>query len=382
MRMAVETRGALGTPPRANLSLLGHEEAERRVEHWILQDRLPHALLICGPWGIGKSTMAFRIARRLLQRTSLGRRPSNLTQNEVLPPIHRPLQFREKEDETARWIASGTHPDLLIIERGIYEKGGRAPSEIVIGDVRKIGGFLTSSPALGGWRVVIIDSADEMNRNAANALLKVLEEPTTRSLLILVAHQPGLIPATVRSRCRKLLLRPLSDDVLRELAAGGGLDLTVEDLTVLIELAEGSIGRMLHLANHEGLVACRFFRAFFQALSSSDKPTLLALVANKRLGSDEEGFRVALHILFWWLRRIARACMAKSPTMSIFPGLDCEEWVPTGRLSVAAALDHWLKVWEKTYYLVAQVDAGNLDRKQVFTTILLDVQRELQTAAL
>lgn len=379
--MAEETRGALGTAPRANLSLLGHEEAERRVEHWILQDRLPHALLICGPWGIGKSTMAFRIARRLLQRTSLGRRPFNFTKNEVSPPMHRPLQFREeKEDETARWIASGTYPDLLIIEGGIYEKGGRAPSEIVIGDVRKIGGFLTSSPALGGWRVVIIDSADEMNRNAANALLKVLEEPTTRSLLILVAHQPGLIPATVRSRCRKLLLRPLSDDVLRELAAGVGLDLTVEDLTLLIELAEGSIGRMLHLANHEGLAACRFFRAFFQALSSNDKPTLLALVANKRLRSDEEGFRVALHILFWWLRRIARACMAKSTTMSISSGPHCQEWVPTGPLSVPAALDHWLKVWEKTYYLAAQVDAGNLDRKQVFTTILLDLQRERQTA--
>jgi DNA polymerase III subunit delta' len=379
MRMAVESRSPLGTPPRANLFLLGHEEAERRVEHWILQDRLPHALLICGPWGIGKSTMAFRIARRLLQRTSLGRRRLNLLEDEVSPPIHRPLQFRA-EDETARWIASGTHPDLLTIERGVYEKGGRALSEIVIGDVRKIGGFLTSSPALGGWRVVIIDSADEMNRNAANALLKVLEEPTAKSLLILVAHQPGLIPTTVRSRCRKLLLRPLSDDVLRELAAGVGLDLTVEDLTVLIELAEGSIGRMLHLANHEGLAAFRLLRAFFQALSSNDKPTLLALVANKRLGSDEEGFRVALHILFWWLRRILPACMANSPTTSIFPGLNSEEWVPTGRLS-AATLDHWLKVWDKTYYLAAQVDAGNLHRKQVFTTILLDVQRELQAAA-
>jgi DNA polymerase-3 subunit delta' len=220
-----------------------------------------------------------------------------------------------------------------------------------------------------------------MNRNAANALLKVLEEPTAKSLLILVAHQPGLIPTTVRSRCRKLLLRPLSGDVLRELVAGVELDLTVEDTAVLIELAEGSIGRMLHLANHDGLAACRLFRAFFQALSSNDKPALLALVANKRLGSDEEGFRVALHILFWWLRRIIRACLAKSPTMPILPGIKSEEWIAIGRLSTTATLDHWLKVWDKTYYLAAQVDAGNLDRKQVLTTILLDVQRELQAAA-
>jgi DNA polymerase III subunit delta' len=376
--MAAETRGALGTPPRANLLLLGHEEAERQVEHWILQDRLPQALLICGSWGIGKSTMAFRIARRLLQRTPLG--PLNLPVNKPSPAMHGPLQL-SGQDEAARWIASGTHPDLLTIERGGDEKRGRALSEIVIGDVRKIGAFLTSSPALGGWRVVIIDSADEMNRNAANALLKVLEEPTAKSLLILVAHQPGLVPTTVRSRCRKLLLRPLSDDVLRELVAGVGLDLTVEDTAVLTELAEGSIGRMLHLANHDGLAACRSFRAFFQALSNNDKPTLLALVGNRRLGSDEEGFRVALHILFWWLRRISRACLAKSSTAPIAPGIRSEEWITIGRVSAAATLDHWLKVWDKTYYLAAQVDAGNLDRKQVLTAILLDVLRELQAAA-
>lgn len=375
--MAAETRGTLGTSPRANLSLLGHEEAERRVEQWIIQNRFPHALLICGPWGIGKSTLAFRIARTLLQGTLLRR--LNLFGNKPSPAMHAPLQSRE-EDGAARWIASGTHPDLLTIGRGGGENWGRAVSEIVIGDIRKIGDFLASSPALGGWRVVIIDSADEMNRNAANALLKVLEEPTSKSLLILVAHQPGLVPTTVRSRCRKLLLRPLSDEILRELVAALELDLTVEDIAVLIGLAEGSIGRMLHLANHNGLAACRLFRAFFQALSSNDQQTSLALVADKRLGADEEGFRIALHILFWWLRRIARACVTHSPTRPIVSEMKSGDCIAIGRLAAAAPLDHWLKVWEKTYYLSAHVDAGNLDRKQVLTTILLDVQRELHAA--
>lgn len=376
--MAPEMRATLGISPRANLSLLGHGEAERRIEHWIQGNRLPHALLICGPWGIGKSTMAFRIARTLLQRTLCEQ--SNLLSNKPSPAVHDPLRSRE-QDEAARWIASGTHPDLLTIGRGGGENWGRAVSEIVISDVRKIGDFLTSSPALGGWRVVIVDSADEMNRNAANALLKVLEEPTAKSLLILVAHQPGLVAPTIRSRCRTLLLRPLREEILHELVAGVDLDLTVEDSAVLIRLAEGSIGRMLHLADHDGLAACRFFRAFFQALASNDNQTLLTLVADKRLGANEEGFRVALHILFWWLRMIARACLTDSPTKLRVPETTNEDCIAIRRLAAAAMLDHWLKVWDKTSYLAAQVDAGKLDRKQVLTTILLNVQRELHISA-
>jgi hypothetical protein len=129
------------------------------------------------------------------------------------------------------------------------------------------------------------------------------------------------------------------------------------------------------------LATFRSFRAFFLALSSNDKPSLLAWVSSKRLGSDEEGFRVAVHILFWWLRRIASARLAKSPTPPPVSGVGNEEWVAIGRLSAAATLDRWLKVWDKTYYLAAQVDACNLDRKQVLTTILYDVQRELHAAA-
>lgn len=365
---------APATPPRANPLLLGHEEAERRVEQWIAQDRLPQALLICGPWGIGKATFAFRIARRLLLRAPqrsplLTHSPRQLSSAGEDPPETQAL------DETVRWIASGTHPDLLTVERGFDEKRGRALSEIVIGDVRRIGAFLTSSPAMGGWRVVVVDAADDMNRNAANALLKILEEPTPKSLLIVVAHQPGLVIATVRSRCRKLILRPLSDRVLSDLMAQFVPDLPVEDAAFLRELAEGSIGRVLQLAKHDGLTVCRSLRTFFHALSRNDRKTLMASVANSGLGADEEGFRVASHILLWWVRRIARASLARFP-----PGSPGEQEGAIGGAAAAAALDHWLKVWDKANYLAAQADAGNLDRKQVLTTILLDLQRAPQVA--
>ena len=303
---------ATASPPRANPLLLGHEEAERRVEQWIAQDRLPQALLICGPWGIGKATLAFRIARRLLRRAPRRCPPLTLAPRQLSSAVEDPPEM-EALDETVRWIASGTHPDLLTVERGFDEKRGRALSEIVIADVRRIGVFLTSSPAMGGWRVVVVDAADDMNRNAANALLKILEEPTAKSLLILVAHQPGLVVATVRSRCRKLILRPLNDRVLGDLMAQFVPDLPVEDAAFLRELAEGSIGRVLQLARHDGLTVCRSLRAFFHALSDNDRKTLMASVANSGLGADEEGFRVASHILLWWVRRIARASLGRFP---------------------------------------------------------------------
>ena len=372
--MLMPQEAAPATPPRANPLLLGHEEAERRVEQWIAQDRLPQALLICGPWGIGKATLAFRIARRLLRRAPRGHSLFTLSPPQLSSAVE-DLPEMEALDETVRWIASGTHPDLLTVERGFDDKRGRALSEIVIGDVRRIGAFLTSSPAMGGWRVVVVDAADDMNRNAANALLKILEEPTAKSLLILVAHQPGLVIATVRSRCRKLILRPLSDRVLSDLMAQFVPDLPVEDAAFLRELAEGSIGRVLQLAKHDGLTVCRSLRAFFHALSNNDRKTLMASVANSGLGADEEGFRVASHILLWWVRRIARASLARFP-----PGSPGEQEGAIGRAAAAAALDHWLKVWDKTNYLAAQADAGNLDRKQVLTTILLDLQRAPQVA--
>jgi DNA polymerase III subunit delta' len=366
-------------PPRANPELLGHGEAERRVERWIGGGALPHALLICGPWGIGKSTMAFRIARSLLRRAPTGTGLFDLGQPQGATDGGG-ATF-DPADETFRWVASGTHPDLLTIERKFDEKRGRTQAEIVVDDVRRIGAFLSSSPAFGGWRVVVIDSADEMNRHAANALLKVLEEPNANCLLILLAHRPALVPATVRSRCRRLLLQPLGDDVLRVLMARFLPDLPAEDAAVLCELGEGSIGRILQLAKHDGLMVDRSFRDFFQALANQDRKTLVAAAANVAPGSDEDQFRVASHILSWWLRRITRACLSGAPAVVSTPAV-----VPNAKataiegLAAAAALDHWLKVWDKSHRLAAQADTGNLDRKQVLTTILLEVQRELHPA--
>jgi DNA polymerase-3 subunit delta' len=371
-----EEKGVLAAPPpRANQQLLGHAEAERRVERWIGGDALPHALLICGPWGIGKATLAYRIARSLLRRGSTG--TGLFDSDRPRAALDEGRTALDPADETLRSVASGTHPDLLTIERRFDDKRGRTQMDIVVDDVRRIGAFLSSSPAFGGWRVVVIDAADEMNRHAANALLKVLEEPNAKCMLILLAHRPALVPATVRSRCRRLLLQPLGDDVLRVLTARFLPDLPAGDAAVLCSLGEGSIGRILQLAKHDGLVVYRSFRDFFRALAEQDRRALVAAAANVALGSghEEEQFSVASHILFWWLRRIARSGLSAVSSAASKPS--GEETTAIESLAGAAALDHWLKVWDKSHHLAAQADAGNLDRKQVLTTILLEMRREL-----
>jgi DNA polymerase-3 subunit delta' len=376
--MSEEKSVLAAPPPRANPQLFGHAGAERRVERWMGGDALPHALLICGPWGVGKATLAYRIARSLLRRGSTG--TGLFDSDRPRAALYEGRTALDPADETFRSVASGTHPDLLTIERRFDDKRGRTQTDIVVDDVRRIGAFLSSSPAFGGWRVVVIDAADEMNRHAANALLKVLEEPNAKCMLILLAHRPALVPATVRSRCRRLLLQPLGDDVLRVLTARFLPDLPAEDAAVLCSLAEGSIGRTLQLAKHGGLVVDRSFRDFLRALAERDRRALVAAAANVALGSgpDEEQFSVASHILFWWLRRIARTCLSGASAVSSAASKPSgEETTAIESLAGAGALDHWLKVWDKSHHLAAQADAGNLDRKQVLTTILLEMQREL-----
>src|SRR5271165_3045369 len=172
--------------PRANPLLLGHEAAEATLAAALHSGRLHHAWLLTGPAGIGKATLAFRFARRLLA----GHGGEGLQLDSTHPVFRR--------------VAVGAHADLLTVERAFDPKRKRQRTEIVVDDVRRIGGFLHLTPAEGGWRVVVVDGADELNRNAANALLKVLEEPPPRALLLLTAAAPGRLPATIRSRTRRL----------------------------------------------------------------------------------------------------------------------------------------------------------------------------------
>src|ERR1700722_13030187 len=222
--------------PRANPLLLGHEGAELALVEALHSRRMHHAWLITGPDGVGKATLAYRFARRLLAGM-----PAE--DSLALEPTH----------PVFRRVAAGGHADMLTVELAYDEKRRRMRTQIAVEDVRRIGAFMSLTPAEGGWRVAVVDGAEEMNQSSANALLKILEEPPRQALLILTCSAPGRLLPTIRSRCRKLQLNPLPADAMEQLLALYLPDLGADERGRMVTVAEGSPGRALMLAAEDGL---------------------------------------------------------------------------------------------------------------------------------
>ncbi len=226
---------AVNPEPRANPHFHGHAAAVAALHGAASTGRLHHGWLVSGIPGIGKATLAFRFARWLLA----GATTADLAVPETLPSFAR--------------IAAGTHPDVFTVERRLHAKTGKLQSEIVINTIQEASRFMRLTPAEGGWRVVVIDGAESMNPNAANALLKLLEEPPPRSILLLLTSAPGRLPPTIRSRCRRLALAPLPEAEMRRLLAAYMPGLPDETVARLVAAAEGSIGTALALAEGGGM---------------------------------------------------------------------------------------------------------------------------------
>ncbi|MGE0742933.1 MAG: DNA polymerase III subunit delta' [Hyphomonadaceae bacterium] len=220
-----ETDKEPGAPhPRETFGFVGHEAEENALAEALRGGRMHHAWLIAGTKGLGKATLAYRFARRALGARAIGPRPFDV----------------DPEDQIARRVTAQSHPDLFILRRG-YNERGKARREITVDEARDLGSFFSLAPSEGGMRVAIIDAVDDLNRNAANAILKTLEEPPARSVLLLVCHAPGAILPTIRSRCRRLALRALSDDDVGA-SLGEGAD------PALVVLAKGRPGRAIALS--------------------------------------------------------------------------------------------------------------------------------------
>ena len=334
--------------PRENPTLLGHEAAEAALLQAYLSGRLPHAWLLSGPRGIGKATLAFRFARFLFAQGAGGLFAA--------PPVSLAVA---PEQPVFRRVASGGHADLLVVERSLDPRRKKLRSEIVVDDTRAIAGFLRLTPAEGHWRVVVVDGADMMNRNAANALLKILEEPPKRAALLLVSDNPGRLLPTIRSRCRILALKPLAPGLVQEALQHYRPDLSAADRAVLAQLAEGSIGRALELAAAGGIGLYRSLVRLLEGLPELDGVALHALADRLQRGDGEEVFRLLAELLPGWLARMV--ALAAGGAAGALP----EESQAMRRLAARRGLDQWVEVWEKLTHLFAQADSVNLDRKQV-----------------
>lgn len=365
MSSGPEEQDAGAPEPRANPDLEGHEEAERLLLDAYLRGHLAHALLLVGPRGIGKATLAYRFARFVLNH---GREKAADPGLFGTVPASPTSLYVDPASPVFRRMAAGGHADLLTIERHVDEKTGKQRSEIIVDDVRAIGPFLGLTPAEGGWRVVVIDSADDLNRNAANAVLKVLEEPPRRSLLLLVSHNPGRLLPTIRSRCRRIVLKPLAEAAIATLARRHHPEISGEDALLLASLAEGSAGRALTLAEEGGIELHRDVESLLQSLPLVDIVSLHAFGDRLARSGAEETFATAMELLRWWLGRLIRVRAGQGPSRQAAEAA----WIAS--LASAASLDRWLQVWEKISRLLARTESVNLDRKQVVLNVFLALE--------
>jgi DNA polymerase-3 subunit delta' len=323
--------------PRANPILLGHDAAERTLVDAIHQGRMHHAWLITGPEGIGKATLAFRFARRLLAGHGDGH-------SLALDP----------SDPVFRRVVARGHADLKTVERAVDEKTKRLKRDIAIKDVREINSFMSLTPAEGGWRVAVVDGAEDLNQNSANGLLKILEEPPARAILILVCSSPGRLLPTIRSRCRRLRLSPLDDEMMSRLLADYLPEREPDERDRLVTLAEGSIGRALALAEEDGVAVAALVDNLLAALPNVP-PSRGHAVADA-LGRSETGFQLFTDQLMTGISALVRD--------TVRGRADPEQQ----RLAALLPLEAWGEVWQGLLRLRDETERFALDKRQALVS--------------
>lgn len=322
--------------PREVFDLSGHAASEAEFEDARMRGRLHHAWLLTGPEGVGKATFAYRAARRLL-----GAAPE---------PRLGPLGS-DPSDPVSRQMIARSHPDLMVLER--LTDDGKPRKVIPVDEARTLAEFFSKSPAVAPYRVAIIDAADDLNVNAANAVLKTLEEPPPRGVLFLVSHAPGKLLATIRSRCRRLAFRPLPEEEVAAFARRYA-QASPEDALHLARMSGGAPGRALTLAAASAIEIDEAARAIIAGLPELNEAAALALADRFRGGEGAALFALTFE-------RLA----------------DRVHGFVSEARGEPVALDRWAAAWETLQRLPREAEALNLDRADAFFAAL----RELKAAA-
>ena len=320
----------MSEPARDRFDLIPDAAAEAAFLDAFGKGRLHHAWMLCGPEGSGKATFAFRAARRLL-----GAAPD---------PSRGPLGT-SPDDPVARLVTARSHPDLLVLERTV--EGGRIKKSISVDQARELPEFFSKSPSQARHRVAIVDAADDLNLNAANALLKVLEEPPERGVLFLVTHAPGRLLATIRSRCRRLPFPVWPLHALEELVRNGTGVSSIEAARIA-GMAGGSPGRALALASGATLEADQLAHAWVSA-TTVDRAEALAAADKFRGPEGQERFETLMD-------RLSAAVKVRA-------------------LEEGASGARWAELWSRLSELPDRTAAINLDRADVLAGALADLQR-------
>lgn len=335
--------------PSHNALMFGHEKQEKLFLELFEKGTLPHAMIFSGPQGIGKTTMAYRLARFLLKHGKDEEEQDSLF-------AAQPLKFTSLDvdsgDPVFTRIAAGGHPDFRCIERIFDTDKGKQDSALKVETVRKIEPFLHMKSSDGGWRVVIVEDADTMNRNAQNAILKILEEPPPKVLLILIAHRPGALIPTIRSRARMMPFSPLEDTVMRELLSKHGCYLEKDHMSLLLQMAEGRIGQAIRLVEEGGMTILHDILSYLTDLKNLDMVRIHDLAQEISPAAQDKEYRLFTEMMQWIVRQIlfdrAKGQKPKPPLDAIMPD---------------ASLQKLVKISDELQALFTKTDFSNLDRR-------------------
>jgi DNA polymerase-3 subunit delta' len=340
--------------PRRVHTLFGHKAAITAFEQAWASGRLAHGWLITGPKGVGKATFAYHIARRVLAAS---------TDDATLPAAP------DENHPISRRMAEQSHADLRVIaptaDGGVVLDEKKKPShDITIDQVRTLSDFMHLKAGEGAWRVVIVDPAENMNPNAANALLKMLEEPPPRTLMLLISHAPGRLLPTIRSRCRVLGLPPLAAEDANRVTENYTGELNPDDRQLLHCLSEGSPGQALQILQQDGLT---LYRSLLNAMEKTmSESTTLQLAEKLAAKAEEDRWSLVANLARQMLHHITMTSEGNLP-----PSLPAAETTAIARIATRQPLPAWLHHYDTICQLIRQDNILHLDRRmllgQLFT---------------
>lgn len=346
----VEPDGFEGAPhPRQQFAFFGHQEGEGAFLEGLRSGRLHHAWLIGGAQGIGKATLAYRVARAVLDARTANDR--SLVSLDV--PTGSP---------TARQVAALSHPNLAVLRRSPPTDKKAASTTIPVDAVRRALNMFGSTAADGGYRVCIVDCAEDLTISSANALLKVIEEPPPRSLFLIVSHAPQRVLPTIRSRCRRLLLRPLEDPDIRAAIVSLGSpwsDITRDVVDQALRYGEGSVRRTLELLDAEKVAFIDLVTKLLDGLPRTDTKQVLALGEALARRDADDNYELALETVQRWV----------SERMRERAGLGASRLAPL------------VEVCEKIGRSAREIGVFNLDRRPFILTMFDELADAVRRAA-
>ena len=322
-------------------NVIGHQDVLERLFETYRSGRMHHAWLLTGPQGIGKATLALTFAKFLFSFPDRSNLPEHFDASLIKEDIH-------------RQVAQGAHPQLLHLTRPWDDKAKRFKPQLSVEEIRRTQSVYGMTAGAGGWRITIVDSVDDMNASAANALLKVLEEPPKKALFFVLNHATGRPLATIRSRCQQLTIGRLQDDNVLEILAKLGVQASDDDKARAVRLAEGSARRAIQLLESSVLKDFGQFEAMMERGAKGDGGDWSAahkIADNLSRRGQEDAYHLFGDLVAAWMG--AQVRLNQQSTLSELAG--------------------WADLWDKANRSSTLADAFNLDKKQVILSLFGDL---------